>query len=91
MDFLDSLPSELYALPLSKAMALESYGINVEDLYPDEVLDLERLGFLDVHNDPAYHEHCADVSAYAVKGVKRKKENDYKRNMKCNLIVTNNV
>lgn len=90
-EYLSTLPHELVDLTPSQLSVLQSYGISIEDLYVDEVLDLHRLGYLDKNNDPHYHFHCSTISFYARKGIKSKKFNEYKRSIKSNIIVNRHV
>lgn len=90
-EYLSTLPHELVDLTPSQLSVLQSYGISIEDLYVDEVLDLYRLGYLEKSNDPSYHFHCSTIESYALGGIKKKKENEYKRSIKCNIIVNQDV
>lgn len=57
---------------------MDSYGIDILWLYPDEFLDLERLKSLHYENDPYFISWKSAKQESAVMAVKKKKMNDYK-------------
>lgn len=79
IDFLESLPECVHDLELFQIYALERYGIDINLLYIDEIIDLEYLNGLHYTEDPSYIRWVEDTKALNIKGLKTKKINDYTR------------
>ena len=77
-DFLDNLPQDVHSLTDTQIFALENYGIEIEFLYPDEILNLENRDRYDIISDARFHEHKSKHKTKAEKMVKSKKLNSYK-------------
>ena len=88
LDFLPSLPEFELDLTFGQIMALERY--NLLSIYKDGVLDVEKLAYICPDNDARFLAHKADYEARALGGVKRKKMNEYKRNIRSNRVVMSN-
>lgn len=85
LDFLDTLPVNYSDLPVWKLLALESYNIDVEKLYPDKVLSDEYRETLYYWNDPLFKVYSAKAERFHQKGIKKKKQNDYVSALDSNL------
>lgn len=62
--------------------ALISYGIDVERYFDD----FEYRNSISMDYDPDYLEHCERTSLYSVRGIKVKKDNDYKNSLEDNCM-----
>ena len=80
-DFLDNLPQEVHLLTDTQIFALENYGIDIDFLYPDELLNLENRNMYDITRDARFHEHKSKHRKTSDKMVKSKKLNSYKAKM----------
>lgn len=88
LDFLPSLPEFELDLTFGQIQALERY--NLFSLYDGGILNAEKLAYICPENDARYMAHKADYEARALGGVKRKKTNEYKRNIHSNRVVLTN-
>lgn len=77
-DFMQNLPQDVHSLTDTQIFALENYGINIEFLYPDEILNLENRDKFDITRDNRFHEHKNKHRKTSYKMVKSKKLNSYK-------------
>lgn len=75
--FLDRLPAFWAHLEEYQLNALESYGIDVDYLYPCEFLEFSRLEEFKWRNDPKFHKHVEEQELLLESKVKTKKMNDY--------------
>ena len=76
--FLDRLPAFWAHLEEYQLNALESYGIDVDYLYPCEFLEFSRLEEFKWRNDPKFLKHVEEQELLLESKVKTKKMNDYK-------------
>lgn len=83
MEFIYQLPSGVHDLEQWQIFSLENYGVNLELLYPDEILDVEYLHY---RNDVRYQEFESCTKLFSLKGVKTKKLNDYKKRVEKNYV-----
>lgn len=88
-DFLPALPVYGEDLEVWQFNVLVSYGIDPDKLYPDGIRDDTYYDRLFWWNDPEFKTYEETAKLTASNGVKRKKDNDYKRNLKSNLIKCN--
>ena len=75
---MQNLPQDVHLLTDTQIFALENYGINIEFLYPDEILNLENRDMYDITRDARFHEHKSKHRKTSDKMVKSKKLNSYK-------------
>ena len=75
---MQNLPLDVHSLTDTQIFALENYGIDVEFLYPDEILNLENRDMFDINRDNRFHEHKNKHRKTSEKMVKSKKLNSYK-------------
>ena len=78
---MQNLPQDVHSLTDTQIFALENYGINIEFLYPDEILNLENRDKFDITRDNRFHEHKSKHRKTSDKMVKSKKLNSYKAKM----------
>lgn len=87
LEFIRSLTDCFWDLSDWQICVLESYGVDLELLYPDEYLDWGYLYSFSHIRDPNYISFCENSSFRSVKGIKSKKLNEYKRKVEYNLMV----
>lgn len=75
---MDNLPQDVHSLTDTQIFALENYGIDIEFLYPDEILNLENRDKYDIISDARFHEHKSKHKTKSEKMIKSKKLNSYK-------------
>lgn len=78
---MQNLPQDVHSLTDTQIFALENYGIDIEFLYPDELLNLENRDMYDITRDVRFHEHKSKHRKNSDKMVKSKKLNSYKAKM----------
>lgn len=82
LEFVRNLPITIDMLLEWQYYALLSYGIDVERYFDD----FEYRNSISMDYDPDYLEHCERTSLYAVRGIKVKKDNDYKNSLEDNCM-----